>query len=239
MEKVKVFCLPYAGGSANVYFDWKKKYATVAEIIPIEYKGHGSLLGESLYKDADDAADDICTRICNENPQSYILYGHSMGSMIALLVAIKLEKRGYSPLPIAIIGGGMRPPHLKYKDEQLAHLPKDLFMKKIFSLGQMDSEIMNEPELLDMLYEIFYADIKLSEAYRYEELLPGISIPMVMMMGSKDIESPFDEMEEWAKYTSGNFYIKEFEADHFFPFNCKEFDDYYVEMIDKAVKFLL
>lgn len=239
MEKIKVFCLPYAGGSASIYFDWKAKYASTAEIIPIEYKGHGSLFGEPFYKDADEAADDICNRICNERPQNYIIYGHSMGSLIALLVAIKIEKRGYSPLPKAIIAGGMRPPHLKYKDEQLAHLPKDKLMKKIFDLGQMDSEIMSEPELVDMLYNVFQTDLKLSEAYDYDQPLPGISIPMVIMTGSKDTEAPLDEMKEWSRYTSNRFHIEEFAADHFFPFNCKKFDEYYLEMIDKATKLLL
>ena len=102
MGKVKVYCLPYAGGSASIYFDWKRKYGAVAEIIPIEYSGHGSLYGEPLYETADEVADDICRRICNENPQNYILYGHSMGSVIALLVAIRLEKKGRKPLPKAI-----------------------------------------------------------------------------------------------------------------------------------------
>jgi len=234
MEKVKVYCLPYAGGSASIYYDWKKRYASVAEIIPIEYNGHGSLFGKSLYMEADEAADDIYNRICNDNPQNYILFGHSMGSLLALLVAIRLEKREYGFLPRAIIAGGTRPPHLKHKDEQLTHLPKNEFMDKIFGLGQMDPEIMNEPELLDMLYEIFYADTKLCEEYRYDESLPGVSIPMVIMTGSEDDEAPLDEMKEWGMYTSGSFNINEFAGDHFFPFNCEEFAGYFSQMIDKA-----
>jgi len=239
MEKVKVFCLPYAGGSKSIYFDWKKKYDSVAEIIPIEYKGHGSLFDEPFYKSADEAADDICNRIWNECPKNYIIYGHSMGSLIALLVTIKLEQKGYRPLPKALIAGGMLPPHLKYKDEKIAHLPKDEFMKKMFDLGQTEPEVMNEPELVDMLYNIFYADVKLTEAYVHNESLPKVSIPMVIMTGNDDDEAPFDEMKEWAKYTSNHFYIKEFNAGHFFPFDCKKFDKYYLTLIDKAAKSLL
>ena len=239
MEKVKVFCLPYAGGSASIYFDWKEKFTRVADVIPLEYNGHGSLFGEPFYQDADEAAADIYKRISSENPQNYVLFGHSMGSMIALLVAIKLEESGYRPLPKAIFVGGMRPPHLKHKDEQLSHLPKDELMKKIFALGQMDSEIMNEPELVEMLYDVFHADLKLSETYEYQKPLPGISIPMVMMTGNQDLEAPLDEMKEWAKYTSNHFHLKEFTADHFFPFNTQAFDEYFVEMLDKAAKSLL
>jgi surfactin synthase thioesterase subunit len=59
---------------------------------------------------------------------------------------------------------------------------------------------------------------------------------MVIMTGNQDSEAPLDEMKEWARYTSNQFYIKEFDADHFFPFNCKKFDEYYLAMIDKADK---
>jgi len=239
MEKTKIFCLPYAGGSASVYFDWKKKYDSIAEIVPIEYNGHGSLFGIPFYKDADEAASDICNRICADNPKDYIIYGHSMGSLITLLVAWKLEKDGYNHLPKAIIIGGSRPPHLKYKNKPLANLPKDKLMKEIFDLGQTDSEIMYESELFDMLYSVFHADLKIFEEYECGELAPKISIPIVTMAGTQNGEAPLNEMKEWSKYTSNNFYIKEFDADHFFPFNCEEFGDYYLEMIDKAIKSLL
>ena len=239
MKKMKIYCLPYAGGSANLYFDWKKKYASVAEIIPVEYKGHGSLFGEPFYKDADEAADDIYTRICNEKPTNYMIYGHSMGSLIALLVAIKLEKSDYKPLPKAVMVGGMRPPHLRHKDEPLSHLPKDEFMQKIVDLGQMDLEIMNEPELVDILYGIIHADLALTEAYEPNEELPEISIPMIVMTGREDKEAPFDEMCQWEWYTTSHFYLKKFDGGHFFPFNCQGFEGYYLEMIDKVNRGLL
>lgn len=49
MSKLKVYCLPYAGGSKSVYNDWISKYSDVAEIVPIEYNGHGELFCEPFY----------------------------------------------------------------------------------------------------------------------------------------------------------------------------------------------
>lgn len=236
MDKIKVFCLPYAGGSKSIYFDWIKKYASVAEIIPIEYNGHGSLFSEPFYQSADEAADDICNRISNEHPQNYIIYGHSMGSLIALLVAVKLEEKGYNPLPKALIVGGMRPPDLERKRGKISHLPKGEFMKEMFDMGQTEPEVMNEPELVDMLYDIFYADIKLLETYVHDKSLRKISIPIVVMTGKKDPATSLSKMKKWDTYTHNNFHIKEFNAGHFFPFDCKEFDEYYFAIIDKAAK---
>lgn len=44
----QLFCLPYAGGSANIYATWKKKIKFVSEVIPIEYAGHGGRFGEEF-----------------------------------------------------------------------------------------------------------------------------------------------------------------------------------------------
>ena len=230
MSKLKVFCLPYAGGSKSIYFDWVDQYADIAELIPIEYSGHGSRFGEELYVDAQKMADDVFEEIRKMKPDNYILYGHSMGSLMALLVGYRLENE-YTHAPKGIVIGGMRPPHLKYKDEQLADLPKEQFIEKIFGLGQMDEEIMNEPELLDLLYEIIHADVCADESFTLPDNVK-LKIPMVTMTGIQDDEAPVEDMKEWGKYTEGSFDFKSFDDSHFFPFTCNEFHDYFRKVIN-------
>ncbi|MFJ8100466.1 MULTISPECIES: thioesterase domain-containing protein [unclassified Lysinibacillus] len=41
MKDIKLFCLPYAGGSAVMYNSLEKYINEVIEIIPLEYSGHG------------------------------------------------------------------------------------------------------------------------------------------------------------------------------------------------------
>ena len=233
MDKLKVFCLPYAGGSKSIFQDWINKYASAAEIIPMEYSGHGSRFCDALYENADDVAEDIFKNIVAMHPEHYVIYGHSMGCLIALLVAIRLEQK-YAYAPKAVIIGGTRPPHLKEKDEKLADLPKQQFMEKIFSLGQTDSEIMNEPELVDLLYDVFHADILVDETYSRYGALPKLSAPMVVMTGLQDDDAPAEDMQEWAKYTDGAFYFQLFDSDHFFPFHCNAFPEYFLKMLRKA-----
>lgn len=238
MKKIKLYCLPYAGGSKSIYNEWIDEYRDIAEIIPIEYNGHGELFCEPFYVSADEAAEDICQRIMGDKPDNYAVFGHSMGSAIALLTVAKLEEK-YSHKPKAILVGGMRPPHLKYKDEKLLHLPKDEMMKKVFSLGQTDEEIMKEPELIDILYDIFCADLKLDEEIISADQIDKLTVPMVCMTGLEDDEAPEEDMKEWQNYTSGNFYFKSFLGDHFFPFNTSDFTVYFREQIKKACSELL
>lgn len=232
MGKLKVFCLPYAGGSKSIFQDWIHRYASVAEIVPMEYSGHGSRFCDVLYETADEVADDIFEHIIAMQPQNYMIYGHSMGCLVALLVAIRLEQK-YTYAPKAVIIGGTRPPHLKGKDEKLADLPKQKFMQKIFDMGQTNAEIMNEPELVDLLYDVFHADILVDETYSQYDSLPKMKSPLVVMTGLQDEEAPADDMKEWAQYTEGDFYFQLFNADHFFPFHCSAFQDYFVNTINE------
>ncbi len=234
MNKLKVYCLPYAGGTKMSYFDWVSEFSDEAEIVPMEYNGHGERFSEAFYSSAEEAAKDICERIMADRPSSYVIYGHSFGSMIAVLAAEIMEYE-YNKKPLAVIVGGMRPMHLKYKDKVLHNLPKNELMQEIFELGQTSEEIMSEPELVDLIYDIIYNDLLIDETYVYDtESHKKLTVPMVVMTGTEDHEAPVDDMKEWNNYTDGRFYIKEFESGHFFPFQCEEFISYFSSVLKKV-----
>lgn len=233
MNKMKMYCFPYAGGVKSNFYDWSNAFSDICDIIPLEYKGHGERFTEDHYANLDEAALDMYNQIAANKPDYYILYGHSLGSMVALLTAELLEKN-YSKKPKALIVGGMRPAHLKYRDKQLHQLPKDDFIKHIFELGQTDEEIMNEPELVDIIYEIMHNDVMIEEKYVYNTNEHNIiNIPMIVMTGCEDDEAPLSDMKEWNIYTKSRFYIKEFNSDHFFPFNCDDFNPYFHNLLKK------
>lgn len=234
-NKIKIYCLPYAGGSKSIYNDWIKTYADIAEIVPLEYKGHGEFFCESAYNSLEEAADDMCLKIMADSPHKYIVYGHSLGSIIALLTAELLEKK-YGKKPEALIIGGIRPAHLKYKDEKLLNLPKEEFMNHIFDLGMTSEEIKSEPELVDIIYEIIHNDVKIEELYKYiPDAHSKLTVPIVVMTGDYDNEAPLSDMKEWQMYTDSRFYIKNFPSDHFFPFNCNEFETYFRSVLKKII----
>ena len=148
MNRIKLYCLPYAGGSKYVYNDWIRIYSEAAEIIPIEYSGHGERYGEPFYRSADEAAEDIAEMIMSDKPERYALYGHSLGGTLGFLVTKKLEE-DYSCKPLTLMIGGSRPPHLKYKNEKWLSLSKNEFMQRIYMMGQTDESIMKEKELYE------------------------------------------------------------------------------------------
>lgn len=218
MEKIQLFCLPYAGGSSHIYYEWKHKLASDIEVIPIEYKGHGRFYGDKFYDSIDDASSDICQKITAKIEGEYVIYGHSLGSILAFETTYKLLHSGCR-MPNKLILAGIRPPHLIYKDKKYTHLSKEEFMKKVIMMGQTSQEVLDNQELLDYSYEILFADFKIIEMYNPQHLPFKLDIPIVVLAGDRDEEAPEEDMREWSIYTSKTAKLYILEGNHFFAFN--------------------
>ena len=61
---IRLFCVPYAGGSALVYKPWIADFQRQGiELIPLEMKGRGSRITESFYADFEEAKEDLLQMI--------------------------------------------------------------------------------------------------------------------------------------------------------------------------------
>ncbi len=218
MGKIQLFCLPYAGGTSHIYFEWKHKLVSDIEVIPIEYKGHGRFYGYKLYDSIDDASSDICQQIASKIKGEYVIYGHSLGSILALETTYRLLHSGCR-MPNKLILAGVRPPHLIHKDKKYVHLSKEEFMNEVIMLGQTPQEVLDSEELLDYSYEVLFADFKIIERYSPQNLPVKLDIPIVVLSGDQDEEAPEADMREWSNYTSKTAKLYILEGDHFFAFN--------------------
>ncbi len=167
MKKIKLFCIPYAGGSAMVYHKWKNKLNSVIELHPIELAGRGSRYNEPLYKSLDEAVNDIYRYIISHIDSSpYALFGHSMGSYLTFELFHKLTSMRHKE-PIHIFFSGKESPQSNKSKRQI-HLLDDLnFKSKILELGGTPEELINNEELSHFFLPIIRADYKITEKYKY------------------------------------------------------------------------
>lgn len=213
-----MFALPYAGGSASIYRDWISELKPEIEVCPIEYPGHASRFCDPYYSSIEAAAEEISETILRKNPSDYVIYGHSMGALIALETAFVLEKKT-DILPKAVIVAASRPPHMRNKGINLRELSKEELLQTIVSRGQFEPEILECEELMEMIADILYADVQMFTRYTrsYEER--KIHVPLLALFGEEDEETPQEDMQEWQKYTEQDFSLQVFRGNHFFAFN--------------------
>ena len=91
MKKIKLFCFPYAGGSAAAYNKWRQYLDKHIELRPVELAGRGRRIYDPLYQSIEEAVDDVYQLISPELAKGpYAFFGHSMGGIIAYELAYKI-----------------------------------------------------------------------------------------------------------------------------------------------------
>ncbi len=79
MDKLNLFCLPFAGGSSYSYKGFQDLQVQSNLIVkPIELPGRGRRMSESLLFSVEAMTDDVWKSISSKIHEPYAIYGHSM-----------------------------------------------------------------------------------------------------------------------------------------------------------------
>lgn len=126
--KVRLFCFPAAGMGAWVFHKWEEGLPDFVEVMPVEFPGRGSRMGEGCVEDMGSLAAKIVSDllpVLEEMP--FAMFGHSMGAFVAFEVCVLLRRLG-GVGPMKLFVSGCRAPHLKDCDPvKLGDLDYDQF----------------------------------------------------------------------------------------------------------------
>ncbi len=216
MEKLKIFCIPYAGGSAVMYYKWKNYFPNDIELYPVELAGRGKRFGEPYYDTLLDAVEDVYKQIKNyldETP--YFLFGHSMGSLIAYELYYKLKEQN-KQLPCHIFFSAIKPPHIRKNEAKKYTLPDEEFKEEIIKLGGTKEELFNNQALVKIFLPLLKADYRIVEMYQYQSREEKIECNLTMLGGKEDAKATAEDLMQWGSYTKKTSRFYEFEGGHFF-----------------------
>lgn len=216
MRKVKLFCLPYAGGSASIYYKWKKYLDSNIEVFPVELAGRGRRMSEGLYDSMLNAVEDVYNIIkpiiidCD-----YAFYGHSMGTIIAFELCRKIMGENERQ-PLHLFVSGRYPPSTRRTEKYLSRLPDNIFLEEVCKLGGTSTELVVNKELCDIFVPILKADYRIIEEYKYINSDRKFNYGITAFNGKDDLEVTYNEVKEWGQHTLLQNPIYEFEGNHFF-----------------------
>lgn len=226
---MKLFCFPYAGGSATVYRKWKRLVNNMLEIVPVEIPGRGTRFSDELCDNMDELVEDLYLRHKESFLEGdYMLYGHSMGSWIVYYLMNRLVKENIT-LPRHLFLSGKEAPHI-VKGGTLVHkLSSKDFIEKIYSLGGTPRELFDNKDMMEIFIPILRNDYKLIETCRYQQPEKPFECGITIFNGTED-DMDREDIEGWRKYTTKEFEVYHFNGGHFFIHN------YSKEMLDCILK---
>ncbi|MEO1624658.1 MAG: alpha/beta fold hydrolase [Bacteroidota bacterium] len=210
--KPQLFLLHFAGGNGYSFQFLLPELKPYFETHVLELPGRGRRMEEPLLYDKGTALKDLFRQIKQKRSRApYVIYGHSMGASMGLLLTHEMEKL-LDP-PVCFIPTGNAGPGVGRKKERYK-MPRPEFIKALKDLGGVPDEVFENKEIFDFFEPVLRADFEIVEK---EYPLPeGFSIqaPVIALMGSDEEDS--EKIENWESYTRGKFQFRHFQGDHFF-----------------------
>ncbi|OYD09090.1 thioesterase II family protein [Paludifilum halophilum] len=230
MDKIKLFCFPYAGGSSVIYNRWRPWIDRRIELHPVELPGRGRRFAEPLCRQIDPLTEDIYNRIQGElDGTPFSLFGHSMGALLIYEVIRKIRaEKGEEP--VHAFFSGRFPPHVR--DGKVYHkLPDESFKKAILALGGTPREFIENREMIKLFLPVLRADFQVLETYVFQESEP-MDRDISILYGQEDTDTPVGDLNEWQRYTKGNCRFYDYPGGHFF---INEQTESIVRMINRTL----
>ncbi|SEE11239.1 Surfactin synthase thioesterase subunit [Streptomyces misionensis] len=211
--RVRLVCLPHAGGSASFYFPVSRSTPDDIEVLCVQYPGRQDRRDEPLLDSVPALADRVCEALLPWTDRPLALFGHSMGASLAYEIARRLERERGITLA-ALFASGRRAPSV-HREETVHLRDDDGLVAEMRGLSGTDPQLLGDEEVLRMILPAIRADYRAAETYAW---VPGppLSCPVTCLVGDDDPKVTVPEAAAWSEHTEGPFTLEVFPGGHFF-----------------------
>jgi len=218
--KLRLFCLPYAGGSAVVFRPWREALPAHVTLHALELPGHGTRLREPARDRIADIVAAVAPDVVPYLDGRFAVFGHSLGALVGFELCRYLH-RHYDRQPQCLFISACPAPTVARTRPVLHALPDDRLVAELRRLGGTPTQVLDSGELMELLLPAVRADFAALETYQY---IAGASLtaPMFVFGGSDDTEVAPTQLQDWKQETTGDWTLRLFPGGHFFLQSARE-----------------
>lgn len=211
---VRLFCLPYAGGSSAIFYRWSEYVSPAVEVCSVQLPGREGRLTMPPYTSMWPLVQAVGNTILPFLDRPYVLFGHSLGALIAFELARSLHDLGV-PWPLSLLVSAADAPHVPRAADRLHALPDDELIRQLSVLQGTRQEILQHPEVMQLLLPTIRADLQVFETYIYRAG-PPLPCPITVFGGLDDKRVERPGLENWRHHTARVCSLTMLPGDHFF-----------------------
>jgi len=230
--QVRVVAVHFAGSAASYFHRWKPFLGTHIDLLAMQLPGREHRLCEPFSLSVPACAAATATALRDYADKPLVLFGHSLGALLAYELASQVKHLGWK---VALIVSGEEAPHLPRRRQSVKDLSEQEFRRFLQQYNGTPPEILANDELYDFFLPRIRADFLLSESYAWYDR-EKLGCPVVGLAGDNDPDVTIPGLESWQETTTGPFEWQLFEGDHFYINNNP---GALTEWLDRSARILL
>ncbi|WP_055524414.1 thioesterase II family protein [Streptomyces graminilatus] len=208
-----IVLLPHSGCNSTVFLPVAHAMTGGSPVVGVDYPGHGARFTEALAPDVLSIATETADAVLALAPPEVVLFGHSFGSIVGFEVARALTARGVRVR--RLIASSCVDPHAMAAQTRTVHLETDeVLLDLLVGHGGIEQELLDEPELLEVMLPVIRHDTRLGEIHRPQ---PGavIGAPVTAVGGSDDPTVSEEDLAGWGGCTTAGCTVAFVPGGHF------------------------
>ncbi|MEQ1695640.1 MAG: SDR family NAD(P)-dependent oxidoreductase [Hyphomicrobiaceae bacterium] len=218
--RVRLVCFPHGGGGPQAYRAWPDDLPDWIDIVSVNPPGRGARLREMAVDDMSVAVGAILRDLTPYLDMPVVLFGHSVGALVAFEVARALGRGGLSA-PLRVMVSGLAAPEVLARGAKLHDASDDTLLGAIAELGLLPADSLGNADLRKLLLGPLRADFALCERHTVARDA-GVACPLTALGGRDDALASEADLAAWRWRTTAAFDVRMFPGGHFYTQTARD-----------------
>lgn len=212
--RVRLFCLPHAGGTGTTYHPWRQVLPDCVELCPVQLPGRGVRFRETPISDLRLLIQQLGEAIGPRLDKPFVIFGHSMGALLAYELT-RLLRSVHRRSPLHLFVSGCRAPHIRRDDKRCSELNDQELCEELSRYNGTPEELLLNPAAMKLFLPVLRADFSAVENYQPVSDEP-LDCAVSAVGGLLDTSTDVQDISEWKQYTRNDFSFHMLPGGHFF-----------------------
>lgn len=226
-----IIFIPHAGSCGEAYMPWFRHFTQHVDCRYLQLPGRGAKMENAMPDSIQSMANAIMPELESLRDKKIVLFGHSMGGLIAFELARNMENYREEPAHALFISGCRAPD--EPVNRSLTGLDDKQLIQELAGMGGTETTLLEQPELLSPFLSILRQDIALCEKY-VSPLSKPLQAPIYVLWGTEDYLITPKMIDGWRRFCNGkNIAFHPHKGDHFYH---HQQTDKVMKLINQALK---